>query len=82
MKPTFNSNMFESIKSALESAKSKQGGSKYKNLLSLAAPATYVVRLLPNVKNPQETFLHYYHHGWNSIATGQYVNVEIGRAHV
>lgn len=75
MKPTFNANMFESIKSALESAKTKQGGSKYKEILKLDAPATYVVRLLPNVKNPKETFLHYYHHGWNSIATGQYVNV-------
>lgn len=75
MKPTFNSNMFESIKSALESAKTKQSGSMYKEILKLDAPATYVVRLLPNVKNPKETFLHYYHHGWNSIATGKYVNV-------
>lgn len=74
MKPTFNTNMFESIKTALENTKSKQGNAKYKNILQLAAPATYVVRLLPNVKNPKETFLHYYHHGWNSIATGQYVN--------
>ena len=75
MKPTFNANMFESIKSALENAKSKQSGSKYKEILKLDAPATYVVRLLPNVKAPSETFLHYYHHGWNSINTGQYVNV-------
>ena len=74
MKPTFNTNMFESIKSALENAKSKSGGAKYKELLKLEAPATYVVRLLPNVKDPKETFLHYYHHGWNSISTGQYVN--------
>lgn len=75
MKPTFNTNMFESIKSALENAKSKSGGAKYKEILKLEAPATYVVRLLPNVKDPKETFLHYYHHGWNSISTGQYVNV-------
>lgn len=75
MKPTFNTNMFESIKSALENAKSKSGGSKFKEILKLDAPATYVVRLLPNIKNPKETFLHYYHHGWNSIETGQYVNV-------
>lgn len=75
MKPTFNSNMFESIKSALESAKTKQTGGNYKNILSIAGPATYVVRLLPNIKSPKETFLHYYHHGWNSIATGQYASV-------
>ena len=75
MNNTFHSNMFESIKSALENAKSKSGGAKYKEILKLDAPATYVVRLLPNIKNPKETFLHYYHHGWNSINTGQYVNV-------
>jgi hypothetical protein len=76
MKPTFNTNMFESIKSALENAKNKQGdGASYKNILQIAAPATYVVRLLPNVKNPAETFLHYYHHGWNSISTGKYFSV-------
>lgn len=76
MKPTFNTNMFESIKSALENAKNKQGdGASYKNILQIAAPATYVVRLLPNVKNPAETFLHYYHHGWNSVSTGKYFSV-------
>ena len=75
MKTTFNSNMFESIKTALENAKSKSGGARYKEILKLDAPATYVVRFIPNVKAPKETFLHYYHHGWNSISTGQYVNV-------
>lgn len=75
MKPTFNANMFDSIKNALESAKTKQTGGNYKNIFSIAKPGSYVVRLLPNIKNPGETFLHYFHHGWNSIATGQYVSV-------
>lgn len=76
MKPTFNTNMFESIKSALENAKNKQGeGASYKNILQIASPATYVVRLLPNIKNPADTFLHYYHHGWSSISTGKYFSV-------
>ena len=75
MKSTFNTNMFESIKTALENAKSKSSGAKYKEILKLDAPATYVVRFIPNVKEPKETFLHYYHHGWNSVSTGQYVNV-------
>lgn len=76
MKPTFNTNMFESIKSALENAKNKQGGdASYKNILQIAAPATYVVRLLPNIKNPGNTFLHYFHHGWNSASTGKYFSV-------
>lgn len=76
MKPTINMNMFESIKSALENAKNKQGDApNYKNIMQIGAPATYVVRLLPNVKTPAETFMHYYHHGWNSISTGKYFSV-------
>jgi hypothetical protein len=67
--------MFDSIKTALDKAKTKSGGSSYKNYLQLEAPATYVVRLLPNIKSPAESILHYYHHGWNSIATGQYASV-------
>lgn len=67
--------MFESIKNALDKAKTKSsGGSAYRNLLQLEAPSTYVVRLLPNIKNPEESILHYFHHGWNSINTGQYVS--------
>ncbi len=73
---SYNSNMFESIKSALDKAKTKTtGNSAYRNILQLEAPATYVVRLLPNIKNPEETILHYFHHGWNSIATGQYASI-------
>lgn len=74
MKP-YNSSMFESIKSALDKAKTKGTGSSYKNYLQLEAPATYVVRLLPNIKNPEESILHYFHHGWNSIDTGQYASI-------
>jgi len=75
MKTAFNTNMFESIKTALEAAKSKSSGGNFKNILSIAAPQTYLVRLLPNVKNPSETFFHYYHHGWNSVSTGQYAGI-------
>jgi len=76
MKP-YNSNMFESIKNALDKAKTKTGGSSaYRNLLQLEpGEKPYTVRLLPNIKNPEETILHYYHHGWNSIATGQYASI-------
>ena len=68
--------MFESIKSALDKSKTKSGGSSaYRNLLQMEPNTTYTVRLLPNIKNPEETILHYYHHGWNSIATGQYASI-------
>ena len=72
---SYNSSMFESIKSALDKAKTKSPGGSYKNILQLEAPATYVVRLLPNIKNPEESIFHYYYHGWNSITTGQYSSV-------
>jgi gp32 DNA binding protein like len=76
MKP-YNSNMFESIKNALDKAKTKTGGnSTYRNILQLEpGDKPYTVRLLPNIKNPEETILHYYHHGWNSIDTGQYASI-------
>jgi len=76
MKP-YNSNMFESIKNALDKTKTKSSeGSAYRNLLQMEpSDKPYVVRLLPNIKNPEETILHYFHHGWNSISTGKYASV-------
>jgi len=76
MKP-YNISMFDSIKNAVEKAKNKTGGSSvYRNILQLEPnEKPYVVRLLPNIKNPEETILHYYHHGWNSISTGQYASI-------
>jgi len=76
MKTTFNASMFESIKSALENSKTKtNGGPSYKEILSIDAPSTVLVRLLPNKNKPAETFLHYYHHGWNNVVNGKYVNI-------
>jgi hypothetical protein len=74
MKNTFTANMFDSIKTALENAKNKNNA-KYKNILSIAQAGTYIVRLLPNIKDPQKTFLHYYTHGWKSLATGQFNSI-------
>jgi len=76
MKP-YNSSMFDSIKNAIDKTKNKTGGSSaYRNILSLEAnDKPYTVRLLPNIKNPEETILHYYHHGWKSVATGQYTGI-------
>lgn len=68
--------MFDSIKNALDKAKNKASSSSaYRNLLQMEPNKTYTVRFLPNIKNPEETILHYYHHGWNSIATGQYASI-------
>jgi hypothetical protein len=68
--------MFDSIKASIDAAKNKQGsGANYKNLLSISKPGTYLVRILPNIKNPADSFLHYFHHGWQSIETGQYTSM-------
>jgi hypothetical protein len=70
----FNPNMFESIKSAL-TKQNESPNTKYKDFLKTEPGNTYTVRLLPNIKNPAKTFLHYYNYGWNSLANGQFVSV-------
>jgi len=64
--------MFESIKTAMtqESGPSTRG-----QFLRTEVGNTYVVRLIPNVEAPSKTFFHYFTHGWNSFATGQYLNL-------
>ena len=69
-----NSTMFQSIKAALNKNTDKSGGSGlYNEIMKTAVGNTYTVRLLPDSKSPADTFLHYYVHGWNSFATGAYV---------
>ena len=63
--------MFESIKGAL--ASSSEGKSKFSEIMQTKPGNTYTVRLLPDGKSPVDTFFHYYNMGWNSFATGQYV---------
>ena len=66
--------MFQSIKAALNKNNDKSGGSGlYNEIMKTAVGNTYTVRLLPDSKSPADTFLHYYVHGWNSFATGAYV---------
>ena len=61
--------MFESIKGAM--TKSTQQSS-LSNILKMKPGNTYVVRLIPCVKDPAKTFFHHYSHGWVSEMTGQY----------
>ena len=62
--------MFASIKDAL--AKPALGSSTTSNIMRLKTGNTYVLRLVPNAKEPSKTFFHYYSHGWVSEATGQF----------
>lgn len=66
--------MFEKIKSVLDTQESSGGGSNYKDILKTEVGNNYVVRLLPNVKDINDTFFHYFQFGWESVATGQYVS--------
>ena len=66
--------MFDSIKKSLQETDKNQN-SKFSDFLRLTSGNTYTVRLVPNVNSPENTFFHYYHYGWNSTSTGQYVEV-------
>ena len=67
---TFNKSMFESIKEELNKSKTKSG---FREILRTPPGHTYTVRLIPNIKDPKKTFFHYYNFGWESYATGEYV---------
>jgi hypothetical protein len=66
--------MFESIKEALYKSEKSGGNPLYKEILKFKAGNTYVLRLLPNIADPSKTFFHFFQHGWNSFATGEYVS--------
>lgn len=67
--------MFQSIRDALAKSESSGAGSPlYKEVLKFKPGNTYVLRLLPNIKEPSKTFYHFFNHGWNSFSTGQYVS--------
>jgi hypothetical protein len=68
----YNSSVFESIKAALE--KNEKTGSSFSNILKFKAGNTYVLRLLPNIKDPSKTFYNFFQHGWESFCTGEYVS--------
>lgn len=67
---SFNKSMFESIKEELNKSKAKTG---LRDILRTPPGHTYTVRLIPNIQDPKKTFFHYYNFGWESYATGEYV---------
>lgn len=67
--------MFETLRDSL--TKKNEGGNNntlYKNIMKLEPGNTYLVRLIPNLKDINKTFFYHVQHGWNSFATGQYVS--------
>ena len=69
---TFTTSMFASIKDALQ--KDNKPAGAIADILRLTKGNSYVVRLVPNTTDPAKTFFHFYSHGWESFATGQYVS--------
>ena len=70
---TFTTSMFASIKDALQ--KDTRSNSAATDIMRTTKGNSYVVRLVPNTNNPEKTFFHYYSHGWESFATGQYMSL-------
>lgn len=73
MSATDIKSMFESIKASLSVEKTSSNG-MFRNFLKMEAGKTYIVRFIPNINDPKSTFFHYAHHGFTSLATGQYVD--------
>jgi len=69
----YTNNLFESIKEALNK-KTNTENSSYKDILKLEMGNTYVVRLIPNLENPERTMYHYFSHLWKSVITNQIVS--------
>lgn len=67
---TLTKNLFSEIKAALTT---KKDDSPYKEIMKFEPGKTYVVRLIPNIVEPRNSIYHYWHHSWNSLATGQFV---------
>lgn len=65
--------MFESIKEALN--KKSTTSESFRDFLKLEIGKTYLVRLVPNLKNTSETIFHYYSHLWNSTLTQELISV-------
>jgi hypothetical protein len=70
----YNTNLFESIKDALNK-KNSGSDSSFRDFMKLEIGKTYLVRLIPNIANPERTVFHYYHHLWNSTVTNELVSV-------
>ena len=68
----YSSNLFESIKDALN--KKAPTESSFKDFMKMETGKTYVVRLVPNLESPDRTFFHYFHHMWKSTATGNNIS--------
>lgn len=70
----YTTSLFESIKDAINKNNTNTE-SRFKDFMKFEVDKTYIVRLLPTVKNPERTFFHYYNHTWKSITNNNVISV-------
>lgn len=68
-----DNNLFESIKNSLKEPEKQS--SLMTHLLRTVPENTYTVRILPYLTDPSKTFFHHFIHIWNSVSTGQRMQV-------
>lgn len=66
----YTNELYEKIKGSF--AEKKKGG--YRNVLKTTPENTYLVRIVPNVEDPDKTIFQYFLHGWTSATDGRYVS--------
>jgi len=70
---TFTQSMFDSIKTALNNTNNGATNSRA-DILRFTPDNQYDLRFIPNVKNPEKTFFHYYTQSFTSFSTGQFIS--------
>lgn len=70
----YDNNLFDSIKGAIAKQQQQSSNNGTKNILTFEKGNTYVVRLLPNIKDPENTWFRYFTFGWKSFSTGAYIS--------
>lgn len=70
MSNKYQDELYEKLNAAF--GKGKENSRK--EILKLIPGNNYVVRLIPNMENPTNTFMRYYMHGWLSAENGQYIS--------
>jgi hypothetical protein len=65
--------LFSKISGSFEKASKRGGGGVYKDIMRFEKGKDYVVRLLPYVKDAEDTIYNLQYRGWKSKSTGKYV---------
>jgi hypothetical protein len=61
MTKKYSASMFDKLKGVMANQRS---GSNFKDILKTSIGNNYLVRLIPDVNNIENTMYHYYNHGW------------------